>query len=373
MKKSLALTAAIAAALSLGSCAVNEEAPSSDQAGTSPGGSPTAAAATLAGVIDAGGSSAQTAAQEAWRAGFQAAHPQVTVNYDPTGSGTGRQNFADGGYLVAGTDAAFRPDETAGPFAACAAGSALVEVPAYISPIVLGFTLDQVEDLKLDAATIARIFTGEVTRWDDPAIAGQNPGLALPATAITPVHRSDDSGTTENFTDYLFEAADGVWTWEADQSWPAELAGEAAEKTQGVRETVASTPGAIGYLDASQAAGLGTVAVKVGDDYVRQSAEAAAAAVGASPLEAGRLGVDLVVDLDRTPAGQGVYPLVLVSYLAACQTYADPQTGALVRAYLQHVVSDQGQAAAAANAGSAPLGGDPDLAAKAAEAVAGIR
>lgn len=362
------MVAAAAIAFSLGACAVNENTPGT----TGPATGPSAAAqmaASLSGTINAGGSTAQTAAQEAWRAGFQNANPQVTVNYDPTGSGTGRDNFANGGYVLAGTDAAFAVDQASGPFAACASGSALVEVPAYISPIAIAFNLAGVTTLNMDADTIAKIFAGGITVWNDPAIASQNAGVNLPATAITPVHRSDNSGTTQNFTDYLAQAASSAWPNPSAQAWPSDLKGEAAEGTQGVAQIIASTPGAVGYLDASQATGMGTVAVKVGTAYVPYSAAAAANAVGKSPLETGRAVGDVVVALDRTLTDPDVYPVVLVSYLAACQNYADPTTGALVKAYLAYVVSDAGQQAAAANAGSAPISSDPALAAKAAAAV----
>ena len=364
MKKSILVAVTSAVALCLGACAANENPSAGQQTTTS--------AITLSGTINAGGSSAQTAAQEAWRAGFQNANPDVTVNYDPTGSGTGRQNFTDGGYMIAGTDAAFSLDAAAGPFAACAAGSKLVEVPAYISPIAIGFTLTGITSLNLDADTIAKIFTSAITRWDDPAIAAQNPSVTLPDTAITPVHRSDQSGTTENFTDYLSKAAPDSWTWPSAQSWPAELSGEAAEKTQGMRETVTATQGAVGYIDASQATSMGTVAVKVGSTYVPYSAGAAAAAVGKSPLEQGRDSADVVVALDRTLTDEGVYPVVLVSYLAACGQYTDANDGGLVKAYLDYVISDEGQQAAADNAGSAPIGTDPTLEAKAQAAVDSI-
>ena len=365
MKKSI-LAAVSAAVLCLGACAANENV--TDQQAN-----PTISTISLSGTINAGGSSAQTAAQEAWRAGFQNANPDVTVNYDPTGSGTGRQNFTDGGYVIAGTDAAFSLDSVNGPFAACATGSKLVEVPAYISPIAISFTLTGIDSLNMDADTIAKIFAGRITTWDDPAIAAQNTGVSLPSTAITPVHRSDQSGTTENFTDYLAKTAPNSWTWPSAQSWPTDLTGEAAEKTQGMSQTVSATQGAIGYIDASQASSMGTISVKVGDTYVPSSAQAAAAAVGASPLQEGRDPVDVVVALDRTLTDPGTYPVVLVSYLAACEQYADANDGQLVKAYLNYVISADGQQAAADNAGSAPISSDPALAGRAQTAVDAIR
>jgi len=295
---------------------------------------------------------------DAWRAGFQSVFPDVTIDYDPAGSGPGRENFAAGGFAFAGTDSAFAlEDVAAGEFAACAAGTGIVEVPVYISPIAVGFNLPGIETLNLDAVTIAKIFRAEIETWDDPAIADQNPDVGLPSLDITPVHRSDKSGTTGNFTDYLAKTAPEVWTDGKVEEWPTDLKGEAAEKTSGVHETIVNAEGTIGYLDASQATGMGAAAIKVGDTFVTHSPEAAAAAVALSPIEDGRGPNDVVVALDRNLTDPSTYPLLLVSYIAACESYADPAQGSLVAAFLAHVVSQEGQAAAAAQAGSAPITG----------------
>src|SRR5690606_18811873 len=146
---------------------------------------------------------------------------------DPAGSGAGRDTFMAGGAAFAGSDRAFKDEEiAAGRFARCVPESGIVEIPAYISPIAVIFNLDGIDSLDLDAATIAAIFAGGITEWDDPAIAEQNPGVTLPDLAITAVHRADDSGTTENFTEYLAAAAPEVWTFEPDGVWPLE-SGEA--------------------------------------------------------------------------------------------------------------------------------------------------
>jgi len=180
-----------------------------------------------------------------------------------------------------------------------------------------------------------------------------NDGVDLPDLAITPVHRSDDSGTTDNFTDYLAQAAPSVWTFEADGVWPLE-SGEAAQGTSGVVDAVTNGTGTIGYADASRAGDLGTVSVQIGDEFVPFSPEAAAAIVDASPFIEGRPDFDLSIELDRTP-DSAAYPVVLVAYLVACETYLDAAQAELVKAYFTYMASDEGQAAAAAGAGSAPI------------------
>ncbi|MDR0849112.1 MAG: phosphate ABC transporter substrate-binding protein PstS [Propionibacteriaceae bacterium] len=367
-----ASAAALAMAASLVGCATNETQDTQPPSTTISSASGQTSAAALSGTLNAGGASSQTAAQEAWRADFQNANPQVTVNYDPTGSGTGVTNFINGGYALAGTDTAIASDAAKGPFAACAPTSGLVEVPAYISPIAIGFNLPDIASLKLDPASLAGIFTGAITTWDDPAITAQNPGVTLPSTKITAVHRGDKSGTTANFTDYLAQTGPAAWTFGSVEMWPQSLQGESADKTQGVREVLASTVGAIGYLDASQATAMGIASIKVGSSYVAPSAAGAAATVGASQQESGRGSSDIVIKLDRTSTDPSTYPLVLISYLVACEQYSDTAQGQLVKAYLDYVVSAQGQQAAASNAGSAPTTGDTTLDAKIRAAIASV-
>lgn len=333
------------AALALTSCAANESGASDDQGDSS-----------LSGELIGAGASSQGSAQEAWIAGFQTANEGVSVNYDPTGSGAGRETFQQGASAFAGSDRAFDLEELeAGPFDICAADSGVVQFPAYISPIALVFNIEGVDSLKLDAATAAQIFSGEITQWDDPAIAEQNEGAALPSESITAVHRSDKSGTTENFTDYLAAAAPDDWTVGAIEEWPTEFGGEGAQGTSGVVAAVGNGVGTIGYADASQAGDLQSVEIQVGDEYVPYSPEAAAAIIDASPLEAGRGDGDLAIELDRSTTENDVYPIVLVSYLIGCGEYEDAANAELVKEYFGYIVSEEGQNQAAEAAGAAPI------------------
>ncbi|MHA6695526.1 phosphate ABC transporter substrate-binding protein PstS [Homoserinimonas sp. A520] len=349
--------ACVAATLLLTSCAVNELnlPPGSD----------------LSGTVVGGGASSQQAAQEAWVAGFQSLHPNATVEYDPAGSGAGRDMFIAGGASFAGSDRAFTDEELAEKeFRACATGSSIIELPTYIAPIVIVFQIDGVDELKLDPETIARIFSGDIDRWNDDTIAEQNRNTELPDMAITPVHRSDESGTTENFTDYLAAAAPDAWGYEPHGTWPFE-GGEAAQGTSGVVDTVRNGSGTVAYVDASRAGDLGVVSVKVGGEYVPYSAEAASAIVDASPISEGRAPGDLAIEIDRTTTQAGVYPIVLISYLIGCAEYADPTQAELVSEYFTYVISDDAQALAAEYAGSAPI--SATLQQKAEEAVALIK
>ncbi|HET8561676.1 MAG TPA: phosphate ABC transporter substrate-binding protein PstS [Marmoricola sp.] len=323
----------------------------------------------LSGTLKGAGSSAQEAAMDAWRAGFQKANPGVTVNYDPAGSGAGVEQFTAGATDFAGSDKALDP--AAGEIAAAkkACGADALEVPDYVSPIAIVFNVPGVKRLDLDATTVAKIFAGQISTWNDPAIAAQNKGVKLPATRISPVHRSDESGTTDNFTDYLHQAGGSAWTWPAGETWPIK-SGEGASGTSGVIAAVKAGSGTIGYADASQAGGLSTVAVKVGSSYVGPTAAAAAKALAASPLEKGRPAGNLAVQVDRTTTAKGAYPVLLTSYLIACPSYPKGKAEA-VKGLLGYIVSTQGQQAAASNAGSAPL--PASLQQKAAQIVGSIK
>ncbi len=338
---------AAVAALTLTACAVNERPDAGSTTDT-----------TLSGTIAGAGASSQEVAVQAWTAGFQQAHPDVEVTYDAAGSGAGRESFQAGAVAFAGSDRPFTTEELGDTFAGCTDGTGIIQLPTYISPIAVIFNIDGVEELDLDAATLAGLFSGGITKWNDPAIAALNPDATLPDLAVTVVHRADDSGTTENFTDYLFQAAPAEWTWEPDGVWP-ETPGvnEAAQGTSGVVSAVSGGNGTIGYADASRASeeGLSTVAIKVGDEFVRYSPEAAAAVVDASPFEDGREAGDLAIALDRTTDAAGVYPIILISYMIACQDYVDAASAPIVKGYLDFVASAEGQDAAAAAAGSAPI------------------
>ena len=336
---------AIAAGLALSSCAANE----GDVATTGDD----ASASTLTGTLNGAGASSMDAAQQAWIAAFQTANTGVTINYEPSGSGGGREAFIAGGTDFAGSDSYLGEDELAGEFASCVPGTKAVDLPVYISPIAVIFNVDGVDELNIDADTLAKIFAGTITSWDDAAIVALNPDATLPAATINAVHRSDDSGTTKNFSDYLGQTAPTVWTEKASDTFP--FGGEGAKGTSGVVDAVTNGTNMIGYADASQAGDLSTAKLMVGDEFVAYTPEAAAEVVAGSPLVADRAADDLALDLNRKTTNPAEYPLVLVSYAIVCNEYADAAQGELVKAYVEFISSAEGQAVAEEFAGVAPM------------------
>ena len=357
--RSFSRTAAVlaASALVLAACGGSDEsaepAPAAPAA-PAPATPETPAPAELEGTLIGAGASSQRAAMQGWQAGFQTLNPGVTVEYDPIGSGGGRDTFVAGGTMFAGSDSLMDDEEYGLSIDRCAGDQGAIHLPHYISPVAVAFNLEGIDSINLSPETLASIFTEDITNWSDPAIVAENPGVDLPDLAINPVHRSDESGTSENFTDYLATVAPDIWTYGEVGEWPFAGNGEGAQGTSGVVAAITAGNGSIGYADASQIGDLGVVAIGVGSDFVPFSAEAAAALVDASPLNQ-RSEYDLGVSLARDTDQAGVYPIALVSYHIVCLAYETQEEVDLVTAFMRYVASAEGQAAAAESAGSSPI------------------
>ncbi|QUX26565.1 phosphate ABC transporter substrate-binding protein PstS [Nocardiopsis akebiae] len=308
----------------------------------------------FSGSLSGAGSSAQENAMTTWIAGYQSACDDARVYYNSIGSGGGRSQFIDGAVAFAGTDAAMDPDENADAGERCG-GSDVINLPAYVIPIAVVFNLEGVDSLNLRPQTLAKIFDQEITRWNDPEIAEDNPDADLPDMAITPVNRSDDSGTTENFANYLSAAAPDAWPHEPSGQWPL-TPRESAQGNSGIADTVERAEGSIGYVEMSHVHGMSTVDIGVGGEFVEISPEAAAQVVAESPQrEDNPSEYDLALDLNYGTTEAGSYPLVLVSYEVVCLDYPDDGQAERAKSFLRYVVSPEGQSAASEETGSAPV------------------
>ena len=330
---------------------------SDEMAGGSAGGG-----SAVTGTLIGAGASSQAAAMQGWQSGFQAYAPDATVEYDAIGSGGGRETFLSGGSDFAGSDAYLEDEEFEQSVDRCVGEQGAVNLPHYISPIAVAYNLPSVEGtLKLSPDVLAGIFANTITNWNDPAIAADNPDLELPDLAVNPVHRSDESGTTENFTDYLSAVAPDIWTFGAIESWDADGPGrgEGADGTSGVVSSTRAGEGSIGYADASQIGDLPAAAIGVGDEFIEFSPEAAARIVDVSERVEGRSENDFAFDLTRDTTESGVYPIALVSYHVVCLEYDSQEKVDLIKSFMTWVGSEEGQAASQLSAGSAPI--SPDI------------
>ncbi|QJC22138.1 phosphate ABC transporter substrate-binding protein PstS [Arcanobacterium buesumense] len=342
-KKTGSQTVALLSVLALGLSACAGPAENTTEGSTS---------ASSSSSLNGSGASSQVNAQQAWRDNFTT-DSGIVVNYDPTGSGTGRKQFISGQVAYAGTDSILKADEVEKATQRC--GAEPLELPLYISPIAVAFNLEGIDSLKLSAQVIAHIFDGKISSWNDDEIAQLNPGVKLPDLAVIPVNRADDSGTTENFQQYLSEAAGSEWSYEPSDTWPR-TGTQSAEKTSGVVNLVKSTPGAITYADASQIGDLGAAEVEIAGQFLPYSPQAAAKIVDGSTPSADATERRLTVDLKRDGSIAGAYPIVMVSYLVACTDYDQAETAANVKSFLTYVASADGQEVAArSSGGNAPI------------------
>jgi phosphate transport system substrate-binding protein len=346
-RKVLTTTAALALTFSMAACGAGNEGGSDSTSGSD------SSSDAVAGTIKGAGASSMEKAQNEWIAKFTDEAPDATVEYAPDGSGTGREKFINGAVNFAGTDSAMSEEEIASAKEKGCTGET-IQFPIYVSPIAVAFNLKGVDSLNLSAPVIADIFSGKIKTWNDPAIAKDNKGVTLPDTKITPVNRSDESGTSKNFSSYLAEAAPENWKHEPDDVWPVK-GGEAAKGTSGVVDTIGAGEGNIGYADASQIGDLTAAKIKAGKEFIEYSPDAAAKILESAKRTDESSATNFAVKLDRGNAGEGVYPVVLVSYAVACTDYKDPETAKTVKAYLEYAISEDGQKASTDAAGSAAL------------------
>ncbi|MBN9178809.1 MAG: phosphate ABC transporter substrate-binding protein PstS [Microbacterium sp.] len=345
---------AAVAALSLAGCSSTPAATPSESASPTPSSVAFEIDPSLSGTITAGGSSAQSNAQAAWTSAYNATAKNVTINYDKSqGSGGGVTNFLSGAYDFAGSDAPLNADQTAQSKAICTEGG--VNIPVYLDGVAIIFNIPGVTELTLSGETIAKIFALQITDWSDPAITKDN-GTALAAGPITTVARSDGSGTTQNFTNYLAATQSAVWTSPAGKDWPVEGNVSKQKGGSGVVEAVKAGTGTIGYADHSAIGTLNAASILTDGKAVAYSGDAAAAAFESAAVDASN-GVpgDLSKKFDYAKLSADAYPIPLVSYAVVCTTFKDAAQAELVKSYLGFVTSSLGQSVAEKNAGSAPL------------------
>lgn len=266
--------------------------------------------------------------------------PGKNLSYNPTGSGAGREQFIAGQVDFAGSDSALSGQQIQQAAQRCDSNPAW-NLPLVFGPVALAYHLEGVDALVLNADLLAKIYQGQITRWNDPAIAALNNGIQLPDLAITPIYRSDSSGTTDNFQKYLAAAAPQSWTKEAGSEFQGG-AGEGAQKSAGVIQAVQATDGAIGYVEKGFAdqAGIPFAQIDSGAGAVELTDESAKKAIDAAEFAAA--GNDLTLNLDSLYGTKepGAYPLVLATYEIVCSKGYDPETAAAVKSFLTVAAND---------------------------------
>jgi phosphate transport system substrate-binding protein len=320
---------ALAAALSVAACS------SSGTGSSSSSGSPSASstAAKLSGTLNGSGSTFQLTFQQTAIQSFKSIQSGLTVNYSGVGSGTGRSNLAAGTVNYAGSDSTIPASELS-----TFKGKTVLYFPVVIGPITVSYNLSGLsKPLKLSAPVIADIFQGKVTTWNNSAIAADNSGVTLPSTAITICRRSDSSGTTQNFSEFLVKGAPGVWKLGSSSTinWPANSRG--GNGNGGVASCIKSTSGAVGYVDYADAKASGLVFASVKNsagDYVAPSTSSATtAADNVTPA------ADLTFSAIWAP-GAGSYPITYQSWDLVFEAQSSSTTAANLKGWLGYLLGD---------------------------------
>ena len=330
-KNLLALSCCAVLALGAAACGSDDSNPSS---GGSSSSSNASGGAKAGGTINGAGATFPAPVYQEWAARFKE-DQGTTVNYQAIGSGGGIAQFSAGTVDFGATDSAMKDDEIA---TAEKQGSDPVHVPTVLGAVTVSYNVDGVEQgLKLDGETVADIFLGKIKKWNDPKIASQNSGAQLPSTSITVCHRSDESGTTANFTSFLTDYSS---TWKSgpgtDKSvkWPT---GTGAKGNDGVAGCVKQTKGAVGYVEQAYALQnkFTTAAIKnKSGKYIEPSLQAtSAAASGVTPPEGLRFST---INSDNP----GAYPISAVTFLLvwqdACKAGQNATQAKLVKNWLNY-------------------------------------
>ncbi len=284
-----------------------------------------------------------------WMLSYNKAHPDVQLNYQSIGSGGGIRQFSEGTVDFGGSDAPMSDSAIA------AIQGNVFHIPTVLGAIVITYNLPGVtQQLKFTPEAIADIFLGKITKWNDARLASANPGVSLPATDVVVVHRSDGSGTSFGFTDYLSKVSP-EWAQKVGKgtsvNWPVGLGGKGNE---GVAATVNQTPGGIGYVELGYATSnkmaFGQVRNRAGK-FVSPTLEAVTAAA-AGALEKLGPSTDFRVSLTN-PDGADAYPIATMTWLLLHKTYPD---AAKAKALVQFVwwAETEGQSRAS-SLGYAPL------------------
>jgi phosphate transport system substrate-binding protein len=264
----------------------------------------------------------------------------ITENYQSVGSGAGVSQFTAGTTDFAGSDPALKDDEVS----AVKKGTP-IEAPIAFGAITVSYNLPGIKSgLKLDGKTVADIYLGKVKKWNDPTIAGQNSGLKLPSTNITVVHRSDSSGTTKGFTDFLsryspeWKSKVGV---DKDVKWPTGTGGKGNE---GVAAAVKQTEGAIGYVEQAYALQNGFTFADVKNksgQYIAPTLDSTSAAGDGIDIPS-----DLRINVIDSPNPKA-YPITsqtfAITYEDPCKAGLDKSKAQGLKKFLSFLVSGQGQ------------------------------
>ena len=337
---------AVAGTLALAACGSDGGSSASSASGSTDGN-------CVSGSIKASGSTAQLNAMTDWINSYQTSCSGATIDYQGNGSGAGIKDFINKQTAFAGSDSALKDQDKTDADARCATGPA-IDIPMVGGAVVATYNVAGVSKLIVTPEILAGIYSSTITKWNDPKITAANPGVTLPDATIAAFHRSDSSGTTDNWTKYLTEAGGSAWTYGHAKDWKAP-GGQGAKGNDGVGAAVKATANSIGYVELSFAMQnkTSTAWVDNGGGPIEPTSENAAKTIATATVAGS--GNDIVLTLDyKTKTG---YPAVLVTYEITCEKGLDAALVPLTKSFLTYTASDAAQGKLTAN-GYVPITGD---------------
>jgi phosphate transport system substrate-binding protein len=343
---------AVAAALALSACGSDNNSTTSTST-SSAGSTGSSASSCPSGTLNAAGSTAQTNAISQFTKDYQTKCTGVTVNYNSNGSGAGVTSFIQRQADFAGSDYALSSTQAAQVTSSgrCGTGSA-VDIPAVGGAIAVIYNIPNVTtSLNLSAKNLAAIFDGTITTWNDAAITKDNPGVTLPSTKIQPFFRSDTSGTSYNFSNYLNNLGGFA---APNKQWPGK-AGQGVAKSSGVAAKVKATAGGIGYAEYSYATQDSLTFANVSNaagSFIKLTQTNASNFIAKAKVA--QTGADTKLAFDYQYSAADAYPNVLATYEIACGTGNDSTALPLIKGFLGYVVSNTAQSELT-NLGYVPL------------------
>lgn len=274
-----------------------------------------------------------------WFSEYNKAHPNLKFDYQSIGSGGGIRQISEGTVDFGGSDAPMKDEDLK------AGKGEILHIPTVLGADVITYNLPGVStELKLNPETIAGIFLDSIKKWNDPQIASSNPGVTLPSSDIAVIHRSDGSGTTFVFTDYLSKVSP-EWKEKVGAgtsvNWPA---GEGAKGNEGVMARVKQSPNTIGYVELIYAEQnkLPYASVRnAAGEFVRPALESITAAAASV---AGQIPADLRVSITNAP-GASAYPISSFTYLLVYKEQQDQAKGKALVDFLWWAIHDGEQMA----------------------------
>ncbi|WP_371190633.1 phosphate ABC transporter substrate-binding protein PstS [Tsukamurella sp. 1534] len=339
----VAVATVAALSLSLSACGSEESSGASGSSGAA-GGSGVQCDGKLQ--LKGSGSTAQANAMTVFKNAFSEDCDGANVDYTGGGSGQGITEFTSGITNFGGSDSPLKEDQAKKAEEQC--GAPALNLPLVFGPIAVAYKLPDNQQVNLSAPTLAKIFSGAITKWNAPEIAAENNGTALPDLPVTVVFRSDESGTTENFQKYLGSAAPAEWSKDKSGKAFKGGVGQGASGNSQVAATVNKAPGTVTYTEWSfakaQKLQIANIITSAGPDPVKLSAETVAKTIETAKFKTPG-SKDLVIDTEGfyKPSAAGAYPIVLATYEIVCSKYKDAEVAKGLKTFLKVAASQPAQ------------------------------